>query len=189
MNNKYTHRLKMLIVLTLLFISSSNSGATTYSVNRSIGAGSVTGTITTDGSLGILSASNFLNWELLLNDSKATFTLYGPESNRSNSNLFLVGNAFSATASELIFDFSGSGLALALFQNPSTGSGMNWWCLEGTSCSDNLGGETLNINGPIQFSPYSGQKIIATTFPAPVPAAVWLFGSALIGLIGMRKQS
>lgn len=188
---KYIFRLKGLVLLAMLFISTSSSGATIYNVNRFIGGGSVTGTITTDGSIGILSSSNFLNWELHLNDSITSFTLFGLNSGSANSTLRLVGDAFSATSSELIFDFSVSGFSFALFQNPTDGSGINWWCLEGTSCSNNPGGETvgININGPIQFSPYTGQQIIASTSSTPVPAAIWLFGSGLIGLIGMRKQS
>ncbi|MGA2957164.1 MAG: hypothetical protein ABSF48_15750 [Thermodesulfobacteriota bacterium] len=48
----------------------------TYAVNESIGAtGSVNGTITTDGTVGFLSASNIVGWDLTLNDGTDTATI------------------------------------------------------------------------------------------------------------------
>lgn len=47
-----------------------------------------------------------------------------------------------------------------------------------------LGGNS----GEGQFDPHAGYKLDITTAPVPVPGAVWLFGSALVGLIGLRRH-
>lgn len=175
-----------LIAAFMLVISTSSFGAIVYDVNRTIGAGSVTGTVTTDGTLGVLLTSNFLDWELLLNDSITSLTLFGPNSGSTNSGLSIVGSDFSATSSDLIFDFNGIGYAL--FQNPNPGSGINYWCLDASNCTGEPTGESVYFNGPIQLSSLSGQQVIASVSSVPVPAAVWLFGSALMGLVGVRRK-
>ena len=38
----------------------------TYNVNQTIGAGSVVGTVETDGTLGVLGTANFIAWNLAL---------------------------------------------------------------------------------------------------------------------------
>ena len=40
----------------------------TYAVDETVGAGSATGFITTDGTIGILDTADILNWNLTLND-------------------------------------------------------------------------------------------------------------------------
>jgi len=44
------------------------SGATIYNLNNSVGAGSISGAIQTDGIIGVLGTSNILDWNLVLND-------------------------------------------------------------------------------------------------------------------------
>src|SRR5664279_3454359 len=78
----------------------------TYNVARTIGVGSVTGFIETDGSLGVLSAANFVDWSLLLNDGTSTYTITGPLSG-NNSVAFVQGADTTASATQLLFDFSG----------------------------------------------------------------------------------
>jgi len=47
------------------------SASVIFNVNQTIGAGGVTGTITTDGTLGALGSTNLLGWSLTLNDGAA----------------------------------------------------------------------------------------------------------------------
>ena len=44
-------------------------------------------------------------------------------------------------------------------------------------------------NGVISGGPAGQANTINSLSPVPAPAAIWLFGSGLIGLIGMRKKS
>src|SRR5438876_4038918 len=77
-----------------------SSASVIFNVNQTIGAGGVTGTITTDGTLGALAAANLVDWALTLNDGASTFLL-----NSANSEVgFILGKALSETASQLLFD-------------------------------------------------------------------------------------
>ena len=88
----------------------------TYAVNQTIGAGSVTGVIVTDGTLGTLSSTNILSYSVLIDD--ATYPPYNVASG-SNPDLFLSGSDLSATASQLLFNFSGAPGGLFGMNDPS----------------------------------------------------------------------
>ncbi len=95
-------------------------------MNQTVGAGGVTGSIETDGTIGVLGSSNILTWNLLLNDGTSTFDFLGPLSG-ANSAIEIEGADLSATATQLLFSFSGSDGGIALFQAPSPGSGVDYW--------------------------------------------------------------
>jgi len=108
-----------------------------------------------------------------------------------NSNVFIFGAAVTATATELSYDFTPTDTTtLMLF------SGLNlFWCLETTGCNDapdlseHIGIGTEAIQS-VDYSGYTGENslVFATTTVVPVPAAVWLFGSGLIGLVGFARR-
>lgn len=182
-------RLRVLALAAVVFfgVAPLASAAIIYSVDRTVGAGSVVGTITTDGTVGVLGTANIIDWDLTLTDANSSFVLDG----LSNSARLVAGSAFTATLTELLFDFSlGSGFVL--FQNPSIGSGDNFWCLDNGGC----------IN---EFVP--GEYVVAGTFPdgsgesrqgiqviasavAPEPATLLLFGAAFAaeGIRRSRRQ-
>jgi hypothetical protein len=57
---------RAVVLLPLLIGAASICGASpiTYSVNQTVGAGSVSGFIETDGTIGTLTTANILNWNL-----------------------------------------------------------------------------------------------------------------------------
>ena len=58
----------------------------TYNVNLTFGsAGSMVGTITTDGTLGVLTTSNIVSWNLTLADSATNSTLLTPSNSAFSS--------------------------------------------------------------------------------------------------------
>ncbi|MFC7049246.1 PEP-CTERM sorting domain-containing protein [Emcibacter nanhaiensis] len=184
---------KILMGVFAVFLMAETASATIYSVNRTIGAGGVTGTITTDGTLGALSAGNVTDWNLLLDDGSTTFNLLGNGSVGDNSDLLISGAAFIATATDLWFDFAAQGFAL--FQNPTNGSGINWWCLEGPSsgCTGFGQGESV-----VTTSPALGEHVLYTTrqiisgeaVDADEPAMLGLLALGLGGLLlGRRRKA
>ncbi len=110
------------------------------------GAGSAVGTITTDGTIGVLNASNIVSFNLTLNDGSHTGIL-------TPSNATVTGTGLSATSTNLLFDygtwgtqfgFSGAAGQLCLTDNsncfpamPAAGlwgvGGNNLWLWSNTS--------------------------------------------------------
>ena len=133
-----------------------SSASVIFNVNQTIGAGGVTGTITTDGTLGALASVNLVDWKLTLNDGTATFLLTAANSEVG----FILGAPLSETASQLLFDTANGGIVL--FQNPTIGSGQNFWCLDNSSgsCDSLPGTESLRITGTTQSSPWQGIVVI-----------------------------
>jgi hypothetical protein len=75
---------------------------TICNVNLTIGTGSVTGTITSDGALGVLVQADITDWHLLLNDGTLTYTLdKGPTTTEG-----IRGTAVTATATGLFFNLN-----------------------------------------------------------------------------------
>jgi hypothetical protein len=86
------------------------------------GAGSVVGTITTDGALGVLGAADITNWNLALTGVGATYNLTG-----GSSIAYVNGSDLTATANNLFFNFDGADGGLLLFQ-VSLFSGFHYYC-------------------------------------------------------------
>ncbi|HEY4901131.1 MAG TPA: PEP-CTERM sorting domain-containing protein [Terriglobales bacterium] len=178
------------LIVVLLGAVVCNAAPISYSVNRTIGIGSVTGFIETDGSLGLLGAGNFVDWNLLLNDGTFTFDLTGPLGG-NNSVVFDLGADTTATATQLLFNFSGSDNGLLLFQD-GLFSGNTYYC-DGTAgnfaC---FSGETVvanNVFTTFQNASRSGNVVIGTAGSAvPEPATLIMFGSGIVGLAGILRR-
>jgi hypothetical protein len=170
-----------ILALTVLLALTTGAQAApiTYNVDLIVGDGSATGSITTNGSLGILSNGAIIDWDLLLDDGITTFTLDGT----SNSERSIVGTGLVATSSELTFNFSGAGFVL--FQNPSTGSGINYLCFAGVGCGGPA--SAINLATSIQRSdttPMSGVQTIGVTATTPEPASLVLLSMGLVAVGG-----
>jgi len=178
-----------LFMLALLGTALASAGSV-FTIDNAVGAGSVSGTIQTDGTIGTLSAADILDWNLLLNNGSSTFTLLGPLSG-NNSQLDAFGSDLSATATQLLFDFTDlSTSGFYLFQNPTIGSGMNYFCMETyTGCTGAPAGESLLISagGGSQYTALSGTVVIGT-LAIPEPTTLGLVGLGAVILIARRKN-
>ena len=167
---KVSFHLTSILVAMLFLVGVSTASPITYSVNRTIAAGSVTGTIQTDGTIGVLSAANVIDWNLTLNDGTSTFVLTGPASG-NNSHVFITGSDVTATAAGLSFNFSGVDSGYFLFQ-VSFGSGLHYYC-DATSTGVCSAGERVVPQGlPGQLATPSGTVVIGAGVPASGAAAV-----------------
>lgn len=176
-------------IVVLVGAAVCNASPITYSVARTIGLGSVTGFIETDGSLGVLSAANFVDWSLLLNDGTSTYTITGPLSG-SNSVAFVQGADTTASATQLLFDFSGVDNGILLFQQ-GLFSGQHYYCAA-TQLGTCYQGETvvpIDVFSSFQNASRSGNIVIGTAGSAvPEPGTLMMFGSGIVGLAGLLRR-
>ena len=175
----------------IILLASGQANATTvYNLDRIIGAGTVTGFIETDGTIGVLSSANITNWVLTLTAPNLGGGSPDVIAADIGSITALQGKALTASASVLTFDFDAVGSNYLFLLGTSQD---NWWAIDTTGCSSSSSSgeeciaedattgdvtEAANRSGTIDFA-------VATV---PVPAAVWLFGSGLLGLIGVARR-
>jgi hypothetical protein len=145
--------------------ATADASPITYSVNEIIGGGSVLGQIQTDGTIGTLATANIVGWNLQLNGIGAATTLTSA-GNQSSS--YIAGNDLTATPSQLLFNFGGTG-SFMLFQH-NLFSGAQYYCVDNTS-SVCYAGQAAVIPGSIadpsaQHVAMSGLVVIGTAGPS-----------------------
>ncbi|MFI4936080.1 MAG: hypothetical protein ACHP7N_15815 [Caulobacterales bacterium] len=149
------------------------AGDISYSVDETIGGGSVVGTITTDGNTGALSKADVVSWNLNLNGAGASTTL---TSAGGQSVIVLEGNDLTATPTQLLFNFSNTDNGYVLFQaNPGVFSGNKYYCLNTTSNVCESGASVVPASAfdkTAQFMSLSGVVVIGTTGPITPDAAL-----------------
>lgn len=168
----------------------------TYDVNQTIGAGSLTGTITTDGTIGTLAlgpttAPNILDWNLSMSDGTNTVDMTPSNSFAGGGNSGLV-----ASATDLTFDFiPGYGIPGELenfyIQGDTTGQlcYTGWYSNCGPHGTPGISTYAVGGSGTLLLdAPMSGTQVIATV-AAPEPGSAML-SLPMIGLFawGMRKK-
>jgi hypothetical protein len=173
------------VVLALLGTGVCSASPITYNVAEIIGVGSVTGTIETDGTTGTLDAGNIIGWNLELNGNAASLNLTD-----LNSSVYVTGTDLTATATNLLFNFSGGDNGYALFQIVEF-SGQNYFCdaTSGVVCYQGASVAPEAFNSPsFQNVALTGNQIIGSA--TPLPAALPLFATGLggLGLLGWRRK-
>jgi PEP-CTERM motif len=176
--------------LTVLGAASASANIV-YTVSQSIGLGSVTGTITTDGATGVLSVSDILAWDLTLNGVGASFNL---TSISPIAQKHVIGNDLIASPTDIYFNFSGTTGDQFLLQNGGD-DGQEYWCnsVGNTSCYPGKSDvPVFYTDSSSQFDMIaSGNQIIATSagaVPEPSTWAMMLFGFVSLGLAGYRAS-
>lgn len=172
-------------LLPLLGPAASHASPITYTLDQTVGSGSVTGTITTDGTLGTLAASNVTAWDLNLLGPGASLTL-----TNSNSSLEFAGADLSASATDLSFNFSATDNGYLLIQE--TGyhhSGHYYYCdSAGTGTCyagiSDVPGYYTDPSAQYDGTP-TGTQVIATV---PEPAALALLALPLTALAFLRRR-
>jgi hypothetical protein len=196
MNNWGRDMKKYLMVAGLAgLVGVSPAAATTYNINDGTASLGVTGTITTDGTIGVLSAANIADWNLLLNNGSSTADLTGPLSGNNSSIFVSIGNDLSASATGLFFDFGdtsapgifslrlpngSASLASISFLNQFVEPASPEIVLFISPSPSNLIGE----QGLVQIG-----DVVTSPVPEPSTWAMLLLGFAGIGFMAYRRKS
>jgi hypothetical protein len=168
------------------------AGTITYTVNETVGGGSVIGTITTDGNTGTLLTADIIDWNLTVNDGVSSFNLLGPLSG-SNSTEEIVNSALTASATQLSYNFSAGTLDWLLIENPSVGGDgpAVCWTNDLPDCygAGTGGGVLVTAEFPattFATTTLTGTQVIASTATTPEPGSLTLLAVGLLVL--MRKR-
>lgn len=188
-------------IVSLLALSFQAQAAIIYDVNLAIGAGGVVGTITTDGKVGVLIASDIVAWDFMLTgNGGATFHLYNGASGVEVGN---IGDPFNPNAGtpdltadvkHIYFNFSATDGGYLGFQTLPLYGGQNYWSCgaynnnfdvkQGLSVVPVLSSDPSSI-----YQPESGNQIIASVAPVPEPTTMFA-GLGALGLLlaGLRSR-
>ena len=173
---------------------SVSANAATYVGTRTVGTATANLSITTDDTIGVLGVANILDYTITLTDGLDNFVLTGPLSG-DNSDVAISGTAFTATATDLLFDFSAGG-GYALFQTPFIGSSQQFYCVQITGCFDfGAPGEAISANADFAFQrntlrgSVSLAQISTGAVPEPGTWAMMLIGFGAIGGAMRRRPA
>jgi PEP-CTERM motif len=175
--------------LVAALMSAMPAQATTYIGNRSIGVGTAALSITTDDTLGVLSAANITDWKITVSKPGESALL-----NTGNSSFNFNSTALSASATQLLFNFDGVGGFS--FTTSGGANGRPAYCINGALGPNCIG--TQNTEG-VFFSSgdvtqsFDGITILGTSgsggVPEPASWALMIMGFGLTGAAIRRRSS
>ncbi len=150
----------------------------------------VSGTITTDGTLGVLQSSDIVSYNLQLNDNLRPAD--DVDLTPANSGIVEdIGGGLSASATGLSFDFSDSGAVFAI-QGTTYGfySGFEYLCFQATT-GPCVAGETIvpyyySVDG-VAATGLSG-AVALNGVPEPATWAMMALGFFGLGFVGYRVR-
>jgi len=160
--------------------------AVVYTGNHVIDTATVSVSLTTDGTVGVLSMANVTAWSFTLTNPGGTVTL----DNSNSAFTFLSGSSFQATAADIAFDYSVAGHMQ--WDNFGMG-GQSALCFDvpgaAFTCIGNPPAETVDVNGIISNGPRSGRFVLGTAQAVPEPAtwALMIGGFAMAGAAARRR--
>lgn len=176
MNTKNLMNLLVIWSGVLAFTTIAQAAPITYTVNRTNGTGSLTGTITTDGTIGTLTALNFVSSNLTTSMGANSFSLIGLTYSASGPAVpgafirtEVVGSGLTATSTQLLFDFGLSGSTF--FVVNTQGSPNPIYCAT-SGFAECAGNERFGQTGDPQVLSASGNVVLGTFTPAPPDSGI-----------------
>jgi hypothetical protein len=173
---KLNRSLLAMTIAGVLALAGEAQGNIIYNVNEVVGAGGVVGTVTTDGNIGVIGASDVLAWNLTVTGNGGSSInllsgngLSGVEVG-NNTDVFNPNAGtpdLTADATHIYFNFSGTDGGYFGFQTLPFYGGQQYWSCGANNNSDSaqgLGLVPVLYSDPTSiFVPESGNQIIATS--------------------------
>ena len=183
-----TLKLKLLgLIACTALLGVSQAKATTYNVDIVDSLLSISGTITTDGTIGTLNTANIADWNLKVTDEYPSFVLTGPVSG-PNSSVYVQLNDLTASSTILSFSFSADNGSLVKFYTATQALELYDAGVYGGVRGGYLVCGAFGCAN--SYSVIASSDIVGTVAATPLPAALPLFatGLAVTGLLGWRKK-
>jgi hypothetical protein len=158
--------------------------ATVYNlIDEAIGPARATGTITTDGALGVLSISDITGVDITVAEGSNALAV--------DDTTTIIGSALTATAKGLFFDFAGDSIS-AFVTYSSVGENSGYCIATGSvACHLVYNDESIEVDSTV----YDGRSLAGSTVEiatAVVPeSATWvmmLVGVGAVGAVLRRRQ-
>jgi hypothetical protein len=202
---RFSMKSKLLgLIVTVVMTVPASAASITYSLNIQESIFSITGTITTDGTIGALQDSNVIAYDLAVTGipdvvclSACTADPSGTTANISGGSA-ATGPGLIATTNELNFDFADEYSNFIVLGNNNYPSDFVEF-FDHVIASGDEGNGGIGIGG-LQFVFYpnlgnlvenpDGTYVIGSVTTTPLPAALPLFaaGLGIIGLFGWRRR-
>ena len=164
-----TNLLKLVALLSLIAPLAGNAMSITYDVNRMVGTGTVTGSITTNGTIGMLTSTSITSFALAISDGTTTRQI----NSASGATVSGGGPSFAVTLSAITW-VDPFGVGVLLFETPD----FDAWRM-GTDY------ESIVAQRAFRFdAQYNSPQILATAQATGLPEPGTL-SLALIGLAGL----
>ncbi len=162
---------KLLLLMTMMSISFGSMAAHT-TAPWSVIAGPITSTILAQGdTVSTVSAT--------LRDGSNAILATGSISDFALDVGSIINGLFTSDAGT--YTITGAITAIDFFNNTGTG-----FVFSGFTGDSNIDFGSISVTPGSSSLNLSGSSFVFT--PVPIPAAVWLFGSALITLVGVRRS-
>jgi hypothetical protein len=165
----------------------------TYSFNVTLGGGATeSGTLTATVGTGQIGMHMLFDWNG--NNNIDVFVVANPNSifgsgiARSANTLGCTATSQGGSATQPNCLWDGPGYVAGNSANKPAGSTV-WMLSSADGNGDGIMGIPMPTGGPFQgFNANFSANMTSTAKPVPVPAAVWLFGSGLLGLVGIARR-
>ena len=161
-----------------------------YTVNQTVGIGSMTGTITTNGTIGTLTTADTVSWNITITDGTTTLLL-----TPSDSSVFDSGSALSATATALIWNYSIGPGSIEFYGFYPNGGGVGDW-VSFPNPSDTGVFQIYNLDRDavdLQSGQMSGSQVIARAPAVPEGGASLIYlllaGGSCLGAIFFSSRN
>ncbi len=159
------------VFLTALLVSRHSHATIVYNIFDDFGTATISGTITTDGTIGAVGNGNITDWSLSLISGAGIFSL---TKSPLNSELYSGNGVLQASVTELAFDHSVN--HIFLIRNFPI---QNFWCLEGpnSGCFGTPSSSNVSVGGRFNQHVNIGRTGLHVYGTVPVPAALPLMAA------------
>ena len=186
-------------VSVFAFTLTARADQVIYDINRTVGAGTVIGTITTDGTIGTLATADIVDWNLTLtNGFGTTLDLTGPSVVTPIEGVEVMGSDLTASATSLSFNFNASDGGFFLIQQGGLFNGGTYYCDGATGQANCTPGGESDFPGVFesanqQFVSYAtdvtlGAVATSTGSSVPEPSSVLLLSTGVLGLAFLTRR-